>query len=45
MFVTPKSGDSEGVITITDYYDTTDVIVEMPTERTIGLEMTYGEIG
>lgn len=47
IFITPAtSADAaDGLIKITDYYDTTDVIVEMATSRTVELDVNYGDIG
>ena len=47
IFVTPAtSADAaDGLIQITDYYNTFDVILEMATSRTVELDMYYGNIG
>ena len=45
--MTPASSSNvaDGTITITDYYETTDVILEMATTRTKVLYVDYGDIG
>ena len=47
IFVTPatSSAVANGTIQITDYYDTTDVILEMASSRQTSLTVDYGTIG